>query len=90
MTKISEAVSNYEPCSSDKCGSGCYASVIEDDLSVWKDGISKETFDEAAAKGVHYQIIKHRLYRQNDCMFQFRYVSLPFIYKYNLFAVYNL
>lgn len=73
MKKIKDAVSEYEECNSEKCGSGCYSSVIENDLSVWKDGISKEAFEEGVSKGVHYQIIKHRLYRQNDCMFPFRY-----------------
>jgi protein glucosyltransferase len=72
LKTINEAVSQYEECSTEKCGDGCYSSVIEEDLKIWKDGISKEVFDEAVSKGVHYQIIKHRLYRQNDCMFPFR------------------
>ena len=49
-------------------------SVIDSDLAVWKEGISKEQFDKAKGKGTHYQIINHKLYREDDCMFPARYV----------------
>ena len=53
-----------------------FHSVLEDDLAVWKNGITKEKFDSAKSKGTHYQIINHKLYREEKCMFPARYVTL--------------
>ena len=75
LRKIEKATSQYEDCTNKKCG--CYSDVIDDDLRVWKDkaGITKSDFDEAAGRGVHYQIINHKLYREKECMFPFRSVN---------------
>ena len=73
LDKIKKATANYEDCSNKKCA--CYSDVIGDDLRVWKDrgGITKNEFDDTARRGVHYQIINHKLYREEDCMFPFRF-----------------
>ncbi|XP_013398028.1 protein O-glucosyltransferase 1 isoform X1 [Lingula anatina] len=70
--KIENAVKNYKECIQEDCS--CHAEVIEEDLAVWKKagGILKEKFDAAKERGTHYQIINHKLYREDDCMFQFR------------------
>lgn len=51
-----------------------FISVIDEDLKVWEDkgGISKEDIESAKPRGAHYQIINHKLYRENDCMFPAR------------------
>ena len=49
-----------------------FDSVILNDLSVWRGGISREEFEQAKPLGVHYQIIDHKLYREPDCMFNSR------------------
>ncbi|XP_065829931.1 protein O-glucosyltransferase 1-like isoform X2 [Oscarella lobularis] len=67
---IKAAVESHKDCPKEKCS--CYNEVLEKDLELWKDGISEETFNEAKPKGIYYQIIRHRLYRQKDCMFAFR------------------
>lgn len=58
--------------------SGCYKNVIEEDLKLWRDkgGITKLDFDKAKkeTRGTHYQIINHKLFRENDCMFEARFV----------------
>ena len=49
-----------------------FDSVITDDLLAWREGISREEFEQAKPLGVHYQIIDHKLYREPDCMFTAR------------------
>ena len=53
-----------------------FDSVIEEDLAPWKDGITEEIFDKTKSKnyGSHYQIINHKLYREDSCMFPARYI----------------
>lgn len=48
--------------------------VIMDDLLPWKQkgGITYESFNEAKPWGVHYQILDHKLYRQEKCLFEQR------------------
>ncbi|KAK3750103.1 hypothetical protein QZH41_010842, partial [Actinostola sp. cb2023] len=72
LDNINNAVAKYQDCSNKNCG--CYSDVIDKDLSFWKDkgGITKQDFDAASGKGTHYQIINHRLYREEECMFLFR------------------
>lgn len=52
-----------------------YFSVIDSDLAVWekKGSIPEEEFKAVKKRGVHYQIINHKLYREEACMFPFRY-----------------
>uniref|UniRef100_A0ABI7Y8B2 Protein O-glucosyltransferase 1 n=1 Tax=Felis catus TaxID=9685 RepID=A0ABI7Y8B2_FELCA len=49
-------------------------SVIEEDLTPFRGGISRKMMAEVVRRklGTHYQIIKNRLYRENDCMFPSR------------------
>ncbi|XP_067684797.1 protein O-glucosyltransferase 1-like [Haliotis asinina] len=70
LDKIDEAVRNYEECQQDDCS--CHSSVIEEDLLPWKDGITRQQFEESMERGVHYQIVNHKLYREDACMFPFR------------------
>ncbi|KAG0728996.1 O-glucosyltransferase rumi [Chionoecetes opilio] len=70
IAKIDEAMSAYKPCAPEKCS--CHYHLIKKDLSVFKDGISKETVQSAKERGTFYQIIDHELYRQEDCMFPSR------------------
>jgi len=54
----------------------CDDSVMNDDLEPFEKlgGITKKQFDNSRSRGTHYQIINHRLYREEDCMFPFRFV----------------
>ncbi|XP_046840772.1 protein O-glucosyltransferase 1-like [Xenia sp. Carnegie-2017] len=74
LNKINQSVSGYKECSN--VNSGCYKNVIEEDLKLWRDkgGITKLDFDKAKkeTRGTHYQIINHKLFRENDCMFEAR------------------
>ncbi|KXJ25426.1 protein O-glucosyltransferase 1 [Exaiptasia diaphana] len=72
LDNINSAVAKFHDCSNKKCG--CYSNVIDQDLQLWRDrgGITKHDFTAASGKGTHYQIINHKLYRQEDCMFLFR------------------
>lgn len=58
-------------------GASRYFDVIESDLKPWKNGISGAKFKESLklrsqSRATHYQIIDHKLYREEDCMFPFR------------------
>ena len=74
LHKIDKATANYQDCSNKKCA--CFSDVIDDDLRIWKErgGIKKSDFDNTNGRGVHYQIVNHRLYREDSCMFPFRLV----------------
>jgi protein glucosyltransferase len=54
--------------------SACHDSVIKRDLAPWAGGVSRQLVDRAAALGraTRYQVIGHRLYRSQDCMFPAR------------------
>ncbi|CAG5117018.1 unnamed protein product [Candidula unifasciata] len=68
---VDSAVASYTDCSNKDCS--CFLSVLTEDLKIWNEKTIKEEDVKAAkAYGVHYQIIKHELYRQQDCMFPFR------------------
>eukprot|EP00794_Sanderia_malayensis_P006115 gene6115-6819_t len=74
IDNINKAKTEFKECPNEKIG--CFKKQIERDLKLWKDkgGIEKRDFDEALARqsGVHYQIINHKLYRENDCIFPAR------------------
>ncbi|XP_059153815.1 protein O-glucosyltransferase 1-like [Physella acuta] len=67
---IKDSIAGYHDCSNEDCS--CFSSVLVDDLSVWRGGITKEDIEAAVRFGVHYQIIDHKLYRQDECMFPSR------------------
>ena len=56
--------------------------MIDSDLRVWRErgGVEREEFEavkmSSTMRGVHYQIIDHTLYRQEDCMFSARWVDM--------------
>nr|XP_054510542.1 protein O-glucosyltransferase 1 [Agelaius phoeniceus] len=70
--QIKKAVEAYEPCVKENCS--CHQSVWKQDLAPFRGGISKETMADVVSRklGTHYQIIKNRLYREQDCMFPAR------------------
>ncbi|EGW13243.1 KTEL motif-containing protein 1 [Cricetulus griseus] len=72
IDQINRALENYEPCSSRNCS--CYRGVIEEDLTPFRGGISRKMMAEVVRRklGTHYQIIKKRLFREDDCMFPSR------------------
>ena len=45
---------------------------MDADFAVWQGGITKEDFQQAKERGVYYQIINHKLYREKPCMFPSR------------------
>ena len=51
-------------------------SGIDRDLAPFASGITREMLEKAKDKGAHYQIIDHKLYREEKCMFPFRYVYM--------------
>nr|CAD7572026.1 unnamed protein product [Timema californicum] len=70
LIAIHEAVAAYEPCSSTNCS--CHADVIAQDLAVFTDGITQQMVRDAQDRGIKYQIVNHRLYRDRECMFPAR------------------
>lgn len=72
LKKIEKAVKEYKDCTQDECS--CHRSVLEEDLAPWKNGITEEVFNTAKSNnyGSHYQIVNHKLYREEGCMFPAR------------------
>ena len=73
---IQEALEAYIPCSvqpgtEEKT---CFKDVVAADLLPYRteQGITKEMINQARPRGVLYQIINHKLYRQRDCLFPSR------------------
>ena len=71
---IEEANKAYIECSTDDC----YKFQRRSDFKEWVEsgGITEESFLEAKKRniGVHYQVIDGKLYRQDHCVFESRYV----------------
>ncbi|CAD5110907.1 DgyrCDS269 [Dimorphilus gyrociliatus] len=70
INKINEALKNYNDCTSEDCS--CYFPTLEEDLDPFKNGITREDLAKGGDRGMKYQIVNHKLYRQSDCMFPFR------------------
>lgn len=53
-------------------------SILKEDLKPFSNGITKELMMDTVRRGVgtHYQIIKHKLYREPECMFPARSVDI--------------
>lgn len=68
---IDKSVGSYTPCQGN-CT--CHSAVIDDDLKIWRErgGIKREDFERAKPRGTHYQIVAHKLYREDKCMFPAR------------------
>ena len=84
---ISRAVSQYVGCDNSSCD--CFTSIIDDDLQMWSDGISRSSFELARQRGVHYQVIDHKMYRQQDCLFTARWVGLQWLLSCDFSIVYR-
>ncbi|KAI3383706.1 hypothetical protein SNEBB_004129 [Seison nebaliae] len=71
LDKIKIAENNYKECLND-CS--CYSKTLENDLKVWKNGISYSdiTAAEQHTRMTTYQIINGRIFRSKDCMFEAR------------------
>lgn len=70
---IDLALKDYVECTSTNCS--CYKKQLDFDLEPWKkSGISEDLLKEAAKveRLSHYQIIDHKLYRNDETMFPFR------------------
>ncbi|XP_019756015.2 O-glucosyltransferase rumi homolog isoform X1 [Dendroctonus ponderosae] len=71
LNLIADAQRDYKPCNRDRCG--CHASVISQDLKMFKEkGISASSIQSVKAKGTKYQVINHKVYREQNCMFPSR------------------
>uniref|UniRef100_A0A336LJ21 CSON001853 protein n=1 Tax=Culicoides sonorensis TaxID=179676 RepID=A0A336LJ21_CULSO len=80
VQKINEAFENYEPCeSSNNCS--CYSPVLNEDLEPFSQGIHKAMIDAIRDRGVKYQIINHKLYRDKECMFPSRCSGIEYFIK---------
>lgn len=69
---IASSVAQYDGCSGERCD--CHGETIDKDLGVWRErgGIERAEFEQAKTRGVHYQIVNHTLYREEQCMFPSR------------------
>ena len=71
LNLVKKSLANYVECKRENCG--CHSDVIKSDLSIFAESkISKPMIEEAMGHGIIYQIIDHKLYRQRECMFEFR------------------
>ncbi|KAJ8003725.1 hypothetical protein DPEC_G00151340 [Dallia pectoralis] len=72
IQKYTEAVHQYKPCSPNNCS--CHLRVLKDDLKPFSGGVSEDLMAATLSRGVgtHYQIIDHKLYREENCMFPAR------------------
>lgn len=74
IDRINKAVAKYQECEHQNCS--CYKKQLEADLKPWsKSGITQEVLKEALKLNnrlSHYQIINHKLYRNDDSMFPSR------------------
>ena len=79
---INNSLKEYEREQSSTHESNCpHTATITADLAVWNErgGITRQDFLSAMQerfRGVHYQIIDHKLYREPDCMFGPRWVGI--------------
>ena len=51
------------------------------DLKPYKKGITKKDIENVLNRGTKYQIIDHKLYRQEDCMFPSRCSGIEYFIK---------
>ncbi|XP_053600787.1 O-glucosyltransferase rumi homolog isoform X2 [Plodia interpunctella] len=86
--EIQIAVDSYIPCESSKCS--CHKKVIEQDLAPFKEGITRDQFSIALAKGTKYQIIDGKVFREKDCHFPARCAGVEHYLKELSFKLPNL
>ncbi|PIO23057.1 hypothetical protein AB205_0016890, partial [Aquarana catesbeiana] len=70
LHRIQKRVESHAPCHNDTC----YEWVTQQDLAPFRSGISRDVMKNLISRklGTHYQIINHRLYREEECMFPAR------------------
>ena len=90
MELINASLNSYSECEEDDGGGcGCHAPTLREDLEPWvqRGAIQWEEFAAAQQNRrsglVHYQVVNHTLFRQQECMFRFRYVSSETLYQTN-------
>lgn len=73
LKAINDSLAKHVPCEESDIGCACHSSVIESDLGLWSEGgITQELVTRSLPRGVHYQVVSHKLYRSEECMFPFR------------------
>ncbi|XP_073986092.1 O-glucosyltransferase rumi homolog [Rhodnius prolixus] len=70
LTQYYKAQALYKNDTCDKCS--CYLNVIEADLRPFKNGITEEMLRICSSKGVKYQLIEGKWYRNKECLFPSR------------------
>ncbi|KAM8976110.1 protein O-glucosyltransferase 1 [Pelodytes ibericus] len=72
LEEIRSAVRSHVSCGHHN--ESCYHSGLQQDLAPFSVGISRDLMTNVLSRklGTHYQIINHRLYREEECMFPAR------------------
>ena len=65
---IEEQTRRHKPCR----GFACYESSMWHDFDAWRGGFTRQKFEDGLAQGIHYQIVKGKVYRQEKCNFPAR------------------
>lgn len=78
---ISGANQTYIPCINGKEDCTCLLKQIEQDLLPFKDGIKESDIAAAKSRGIKYQIINKKLYREASCMFPSRCSGIEYFLK---------
>ncbi|XP_077149667.1 protein O-glucosyltransferase 1 isoform X1 [Ranitomeya variabilis] len=70
LNRIHTRIQSHHPCHDHTCLTG----LIQKDLAPFHSGISHDLMKNVLSRklGTHYQVINHRLYREEDCMFPAR------------------
>nr|CAG4647963.1 EOG090X07KN [Moina brachiata] len=68
--KMAAGIAGYMPCKFTNCS--CFTDLVDQDLTVFANGISEADLQQASTRGTKYQIMNHKLYRDKDCMFPSR------------------
>ncbi|CAG0896988.1 unnamed protein product [Darwinula stevensoni] len=71
LNNIEEGLKEYLPCPKDDFTS-CYKELIDADLSIFQEGITRDMLNSAKVLGTRYQIVGGKLYRQGRCVFPAR------------------
>ena len=74
---INEAERDYVDCERDSSDcTTCHNNVIRDDLAPFSQGITEARMEAAGniSRVTKYQVLNHKLYRSDNCMFPFRLV----------------
>lgn len=67
---IQDALTAYVPCRADNCS--CHIEVMKSDFEPFKGGITADVMDSIRSRGIGYQIVSNKIFRQKDCNFPSR------------------